>query len=433
MSIIYNNLRLSEIPQSLNAVNLLNEISSNYPDAISFTSGSPCSESYGLEKYSQYINSFMEINANRSMITNRSGYHVLGNYSSSGGFINAYIKQHLEADDQIVVDTDDIVLTCGAQEAILLTLQALFKDKHGSLVIVSPFYSGVDGAAKLLEIDTYYVNETNDGVDIESFANLIDEFEGTSKEIKVIYCTPNFSNPSGTLMSDTSKQSLISLCRTRGILIIEDNTYGHIGYDIPVSPLKYWDDSNNVIYISSFSKTMCPGVRVGYVVAGQKIKVGSSVLKLSKIISTYKSLGSNHVPGLIQAFIAGALEENDFSVRKIISQKVKVYKEKRNYLDQCLKEMFGDKPGYNWTVPDGGFFSILTLPFLVDEDDMNYCAKTFGVIWLPMSLFTVNKEQTNKIRLSFSNVSLEQINMGVKKLSNFIEYKTKGVISEVQL
>ncbi|WP_234497904.1 PLP-dependent aminotransferase family protein [Vibrio maritimus] len=419
-------LHLAGIPRAMNAVNLLNEISSLYPEAISFTSGSPQADRYRLDRYSHYIERFVTRHTIEQGWQTANTFSLLGNYSSAMGITRHYIRQHLATDDNLEVEEDQIVITNGAQEAILLTLQALFKrQKPGSLVISTPFYSGVDAAARMLGIETHYLQESEFGLTPEALLSLLDTETESANPVRAVYCCPNFSNPSGTLMPDKTKERLVELCRNKNILLIEDNTYGYIGYGDPFRPAKAWDTTNHVIYISTFSKTICPGIRAGYVVTGQTTMIDGTHSSLAQVISTYKSLGSNHVPGLIQALIGGILEENYFSVRGYIAEQVTIYRAKRDHLIYCLREYFGARSDVSWTEPQGGFFCVVTLPFFVDEDAMHTCATRFRVIWLPMSMFMPAGSISQKIRLSFSNVSAEQIQEGVKRLAEYVSWTIK--------
>jgi len=386
MKLTINNLHSSLTSPSLDKVSFLNEISSLYPHAISFASGRPSGDTYNVKEFVKSISTYINHVAKEKSISHQDAWISIGNYASAKGIINNILQKMIKTDENMDVNPETIVITTGAQEAISLSLHTLCQPEYDVLIIMSPFYSGIDGAAKIFNIPTHYVTETEHGVNIDELNKTIDEIKNDGKKPKALYCTPNYSNPSGNCMSTDNRLALLKICHENGIIIIEDNTYGLISWRNQERPLKSLDENKTVLYISSFSKSIFPGLRIGYIVADQVVKQGNCDVFLADCIAKVKSMTSNNTSHISQAMLGGFLIDNNFSVRLIVADKVKIYQNNLDKLHAFLDHHIGHIPNIFWSNPSGGFFILLKLPFLITEEDQHISTQQFGVIFTPCSV-----------------------------------------------
>ena len=215
------------------------------------------------------------------------------------------------------------------------------------------------------------------------------------------------------------REKLLAVCRHHHLLILEDNPYGMFRYDGEALPtLKSLDTQGTTIYFGTFSKTLCPGLRLGYLVADQHIQGRG---RLSDLLSQVKSFFSVNTGQINQAVVGGLLLETGCSLKPRVKPMLDVYRQNRNAMLKNLDREFSNlKQAVCWNVPAGGFFIHVQLPVVFGEAEVLACAKDYGVICVPMSYFAIGEDYTKHIRLSFSYVDPEQIDEGVRRLGQFI-------------
>jgi (S)-3,5-dihydroxyphenylglycine transaminase len=252
--------------------------------------------------------------------------------------------------------------------------------------------------------------------------------KASGKVPKAVYDVPDFNNPLGTSMPLENRKRLLEVARKHGVLIFEDNPYGMFCYDgDPPSTLKALDDPRDprVIYLGSFSKTLFPGLRLGYLVVdreetGADGKIRSLAAELSKV----KSLTTVNTSPLTQALAGGVLVENEGSLRRVVADKLPLYRRNRDAMLAALDKHFGalglTDRGVRWNRPGGGFFLTVDLPFVFDDAAVAECAGDFGVIVCPLSFFALAPGYERRIRLSFSYVDPERIDQGVERLARYV-------------
>jgi (S)-3,5-dihydroxyphenylglycine transaminase len=220
--------------------------------------------------------------------------------------INDVIAKHLELDEGIHVAPDAIMVTIGAQEALAVLLAGLFDPSKDILLVSDPSYIGITGLARLFGVSVVPVPSGEDGLDPESVKETILK-AGRNGCVRALYDIPDFNNPLGTSLSVEDRVNLIDVCREHGVLLIEENHYGMFNYDEDRLPtLKALDKDQTVLYIGTFSKTLFPGLRLGYLVADQP--VGGKGQLLAKELSKVKGLLTLNTSTICQAIVAGALQ-----------------------------------------------------------------------------------------------------------------------------
>jgi (S)-3,5-dihydroxyphenylglycine transaminase len=420
-------LRESLYDSSLDVMNFLNEVVLSYPDAVSFAPGRPSEAFFDVEQGLGQIQRYVEYRADMEGLPPDAIFARLGQYGKTNGVIQELVARHLRRDEQIDVYPEAIMLTSGCQEAMLILLIGLFEPANDVLLVSDPTYIGITGPASILTIPVLPIATGEDGLEPASLVQAIAEVKRAGKRPRAVYDIPNFNNPLGTSMPLGTRRQLLEIAHKHHILVFEDNPYGMFAYDgDPLPTLKSIDENGVVIYLGSFSKTVFPGLRLGYLVADQRVQAPQYGGKgfLAEELSRVKSLTTVNTSTLSQAVVGGILLAYDGSLSALVQEKLPFYKANRDYMLHSLKwelQALGLPPAaVRWNRPSGGFFLTVTLPFDFDEHCLHVCAQEYGVICCPMSFFSVRQDRTNQIRLSFSYVSKEQIGEGVRRLGRFV-------------
>lgn len=403
----------------LDVMNFLNEVILDYPDAISFAPGRPLETLFNVENHVNGISKFVAELAEQSGTSMEHVWKELGQYNRTNGIINDLIASHLERDEGIHVTPDAIMVTVGAQEAMAVILAGLFEPSRDILLVSDPTYIGITGLARILGITVVPVPSGEDGLDPRSVEQAIVQ-ASRSGHVRALYDVPDFNNPLGTSLPFEHRLELIEICKKYSVLLIEDNPYGMFNYDGARLPtLKALDHDGVVLYIGSFSKTLFPGLRLGYLVADQRIGKPGEIL--ARELSKVKSLITVNTSTLCQAIAASALRSTGNSVEPIVAGKRQQYCRNRDTLLACLAEEFANSESQvRWNRPRGGFFVTLTLPFPFGTAELQRCAADYGVIVCPMNFFSLAGNRERQIRLSFSYLQEEQIHAGSERFARFV-------------
>jgi (S)-3,5-dihydroxyphenylglycine transaminase len=252
---------------------------------------------------------------------------------------------------------------------------------------------------------------------------------------RALYDVPDFNNPLGTRLPLVARRELLAVAREEGMLIWEDNPYGMFSYDGPPLPtLKALDEHGVVIYMGSFSKTLFPGLRLGYLVADQGVVLASGQrVPLAAELSKIKSLTTVNTSPVVQAIAGGLLLEAGGSLRPIVAEKLPSYRASRDRMLAALEETLGGLEGVSWNRPEGGFFLTLNLPFELTDDLLMACARDYGAIVCPMRFFALAPGRERQVRLSFSYVSGEQIDLGIARFARFVRDQIAASPAELAL
>ncbi|MFJ9027866.1 PLP-dependent aminotransferase family protein [Streptomyces sp. NPDC102274] len=422
---------LAELHESLSdpvldAMNFLNEVVSRFPDAISFAPGRPTEGDFEPEDLARHLLTYTtylekELGWSRDQVRTQ-----LFQYGRTNGIIHELIARTVANDEGIQVPPEAIVVTTGCQEAMLLTLRALFARPEDTLLVSSPCYVGITGAARLLGIRVCPVPEGPTGPDPEAVLAAVRARRDAGERPRAFYVVPDFANPSGTSMSLAARERLLEVAAAEDLLIMEDDPYGffvRVGSARPT--LKALDRGRSVVHLGSFAKTALPGARVGYVIADQEI-IGPAGRRslLADELSKIKSMTTVNTSAVGQAVIGGLLIESDYRLREANSRTIAYY---RTNMDTLLGELERHFPaerqaelGISWNRPDGGFFVVVNVPFAADHHALERSARAFGVLWTPMCDFHLDGGGTHQLRLSCSAQSPEAITEGMARLAAFI-------------
>jgi (S)-3,5-dihydroxyphenylglycine transaminase len=407
---------------SLEVMNFLNEVVLRYPQAVSFAPGRPAERHFDVEGSLRQVPCYVEHRRAETGWTPPAVWNDLGQYNKTNGIINGLIARQLELDEGIRTDPASIVVTVGCQEGMVILLLALFEP--GDVLLVSdPTYIGITGLATIMGLPMVPIPTGENGLEPARVAAAIEEVRRSGRRPRAVYDIPDFNNPLGTRMPLEARRELLRVAREQGVLIFEDNPYGMFAYDgDPLPTLKALDEDGVVIYMGSFSKTLYPGLRVGYLVADQGVvSPDGRRTTLAAELSKVKSLTTVTSSPVVQAVVGAALLDNGGSLRRLVEGKLPFYRGNRDSMLAALERELGGLAGVRWNRPEGGFFLTLNLPFEFDEECLQSCARDHGVIVCPMSFFALAGGREREVRLSFSYVTPEQIEEGIRRFAAFVK------------
>ncbi|MGW4741972.1 aminotransferase-like domain-containing protein [Nocardia xishanensis] len=417
-----NELHRSLADPALSAMTFLNEAVERFPGAVSFAPGRPAEGEFRTADITRYLSAYVSYRAEVEGASEARITAELFQYGRTNGQIHGLIARTVANDEDIVIDPEAVVVTVGAQEGMLLVLRALFADAADVLLVASPCYVGITGVARLLGIEMVPVPEGPNGLEPAVLRQVSAQVRASGKRPRALYLVPDFANPTGSSVPGATRRQLLDVAAAADLLVIEDNPYG-LFRRVGESPLtlKALDADRRVIYIGSFAKTCMPGARVGYVLADQPVTdaLGRRTL-LAGELSKIKSMVTVNTSAVSQAVIGGMLVDSGFRLREANTDAVKLYAQNLQLLLDELSDRFADRAGISWNRPDGGFFVVVTVPFLADDAALERSARDFGVLWTPMSYFHIDGGGRRQLRLSCSALTPEDIRAGVVRLVAFV-------------
>ncbi|MYW97967.1 PLP-dependent aminotransferase family protein [Amycolatopsis rubida] len=409
----------------LDSMRLLSETSFRYPEAISFASGRPYEGLFRIDSLHRYLDRYVADLRAKGQSEERITKAVF-QYGPTHGLLRDAVARMLANDEDIRVAPESVLITHGAQEAMLIALRGLFAGPDDVLLTVSPCYVGISGAATLLGIPLEPVPEREDGLRPADVAEAARRVRSSGRRPVACYVTADFANPSGCSMSLAARRDLLKVAAEEDLLLLEDNPYGlfgRAGEELPT--MKSLDSARRVIYLGTFAKSAFPGARVGYLVADQPVTGGAGEIRpLAEELAKVKSMVTVHTAGISQAVIGGLLAEHDYSLRRANRDLADLYVRHLELTLCCLEEHFPRSRvadhGVRWNNPGGGFFLLVEVPFRVDLAELERCARDYGVAWAPMSMFYVGDGGHNVLRLGFSSLTAEELAEGIRRLADYI-------------
>lgn len=410
---------------ALHSMSLLNEIAGRYPGAVSFAPGWPPDDALTVDDVDRYLRHYVGYLVSQRGMQPSEIRRQIYQYGPTAGIICELVARYLAVVECIDVEPRDILITTGCQEAMVVVLRALFSRPEDVLLVQSPCYFGVAGAAKILGIAMEPVPEGQDGLEPAALAEVAARLTTAGRRPRALYLVPDFANPSGATLSQRAREGLRSVAADLGLLILEDNPYGFYTRSGPRMPaIKAGDATRSVIYLGSFAKTCFPGARIGYIVADQPVSAGGRPAgRLADELTKVKSVITINTSAVSQAVVGGMLVAHDFELPRANAAQIEAARLRLNTLLAELGTHLGPlasrNPELSWNNPAGGFFVVLRLPFDVDIAALEESAARFGVLWTPMSLFYAGGGERH-MRLAASYATPEQITVGVQRLAKFI-------------
>ncbi|MFE3737676.1 aminotransferase class I/II-fold pyridoxal phosphate-dependent enzyme [Streptomyces sp. NPDC059134] len=426
-------LSLAQLHPSLDdpvllSMNLLNDIASDHPRAVSFAAGRPYEDFFRVEQLHTYLSTFVTHLTEVVGLTDEEARRTLFQYGRTKGVIHDLVARYLDVDEGITVDPDAVVVTVGSQEAMFLTLRSLCASPQDVVLAVAPTYFGLTGAARLLDMPVLDVGDGDGGLDLADLERQVAAARARGQRPRALYLVPDFSNPTGVSLDLATRVALLDLAAGLDLLIIEDNPYGLFQAGTAERPptLKALDTRHQVVHVGSFAKTGLPGARVGFVVADQPVlRDGRPAGTLADQLSLIKSNVTLNTSPVAQAVIGGKLLRHGCSMVAANKREIEVYRANLRHVLAGLAARFATDGPVTWNTPAGGFFVVLTVPFTVDDRSLRRSARDHGVIWTPMHHFHTGMVSSHQIRLSFSLLDEASIDEGLDRLTAFVTAETR--------
>ncbi|MDP4931176.1 MAG: PLP-dependent aminotransferase family protein [Candidatus Nanopelagicaceae bacterium] len=307
----------------------------------------------------------------------------------------------------IKANPDDVLITTGSQQALDL-ISRIFIDPGDVVLVEAPSYVGALGTFAQYEASVVHVEMDQNGLIPESLRQAIKTLRYQGRRIKFLYLIPNYQNPAGVLLPADRRSEILDICRAEKIFIVEDNPYGLLGFDRPSPNAMRAEDSENVIYLGSFSKTIVPGFRIGWALVPQSLKEKLVIASESSILCP-----SNFSQMAIASYLANQ------PWREQIASFCALYKVRRDAMLSALDAYF--PKAATWTKPAGGFYVWVTLPPEIDTKAMVPRAIAAKVAYVPGTAFFADGFGSWSLRLSYCYPTPERITQGVMALSKVVE------------
>jgi len=309
------------------------------------------------------------------------------------------------AETQITAHPDDIVVTTGSQMALDLVTRT-FCDPGDVVLVEAPSYVGALGVFASYQCEVVHVAMDDNGLIPSALEQTLERLVG--RRIKMLYTIPNFHNPAGVTLSAERRTEILSIAQRAGILVLEDDPYGLLGFEGSPPRAIRADDPDGVVYLGSFSKTIAAGLRVGWAVAPHGVRE-----KLVLAAEAAVLCPSNYAQLTVSEYLAHQ------PWREQIKTFAALYQERRDTMLEALQAMM--PAGTRWTIPAGGFYSWLTLPAGLDATAMLPRAISALVAYVPGTGFFADGQGRSNLRLSYCYPEPERITEGVRRLATVVE------------
>lgn len=307
--------------------------------------------------------------------------------------INHFVK------NQIFTTEEKIFITTGSQQALSILSKMSFPNGKKNILVEQPTYSLIHDLVemngdKLIGIDRDY-----NGIDFDKLERILKE-----KDIKFFYTIPRFHNPLGTSYSEKDKMRIVDLAEKYDVYIVEDDYLVDIDINKKKLPMYYYDISERVIYVKSFSKAFMPGIRIGAVVLQNKLK--DEFLRYKRHYDLNTSVLSQ---GALEIFINSGMYSNH--VKKVRVE----YRKKMDCLSECLERI--DTSGIQFYIPETGFFIWVRLTKRINIDKLIKRLEEKSIYITPAKKFFIeNNLKENSLRLCICKLTVKEIKIGIKVL-----------------
>jgi len=302
---------------------------------------------------------------------------------------------------------DDVVVTVGGQQALDL-VSRLFLDPGDVVLAEGPTYVGALRAFQSAQAQVVHVAMDDDGLIPAALEAAIADVARSGRRAKFLYTIPTYQNPAGVTLTDARRDQVLDICERAGLLVVEDDPYGQLSFDgeapLPLRARR----REGVFYLSTFSKTFAPGLRVGWILAPHAVREKLVIASESQILCP-----SAYAQAAVTAYLS------TMPWREQIKTYREVYRERRDALLEALTDLMPE--GTTWTRPSGGLFVWATLPPGLDSKAMMPRAIAARVAYVPGTGFYADGTGGGNMRLNFSFPPPERIREGVRRLAGVME------------
>lgn len=360
------------------------------PKIISFAGGLPAPELFPVKEMKAAVDKVFEEHGQEAM-----------QYGAAKGVtaLREVIQQHVKEKENVDAELNNVLVTTGSEQVLDLVGKA-FVDSGDTVLVEQPTYLCALDVFRSYGANFASVEMDEDGMKMDA----LEEALKANPNTKLIYTVPNFQNPTGRTMIEERRKQLAELAEKYDVYVLEDNPYGEIrfaGQHVPA--VKSFDKSGHVLYMSTFSKTLAPGFRLGWLVADKNVVNKLTVLKQSADL---------HTDNLAQFAVAQFFADNDVDAHvKEISD---LYGKRKDLMLEGIKKYFPE--GVKYTDPEGGMFLWVEVPGVDDTVELFKECLEHDVAFVPGDPFFAGEPQPGAFRLNYSNMQEGQIEVGLKRL-----------------
>ena len=368
------------------------------PDIISFAGGLPAPELFPVE----------EMEKISAKVLQEMGTQAL-QYSPTEGYdpLREKIASRM---GKVGVDTnaDEILIISGSQQGLDFSGK-IFLNPGDVVVCESPSYLGAINAFKAYECQFLEIETDDNGMIMED----LEEKLAKNENVKMIYVIPDFQNPSGRTWTLERRKRLLEIAAHYDLPIVEDNPYGELRFEGEIPPsLRSMDKDGRVVFLGSFSKTFCPGLRLGWVNASPELLEKYVFVKQGSDLQT-----SSMAQRELNMFM------DDYDLDKHIEKIKHVYKKRRDLMMETIKNEFPKEAKY--TYPEGGLFTWVELPEHINTRDLMVKAVENKVAFVPGGSFFPSGDKENAMRINYSNMPEDKIVEGITRLGALLREEMK--------
>ncbi|MCC4324817.1 PLP-dependent aminotransferase family protein [Limosilactobacillus reuteri] len=360
------------------------------PKIISFAGGLPAPELFPVKEMKAAVDKVFEEHGQEAM-----------QYGAAKGVtaLREVIQQHVKEKENVDSELDNVLVTTGSEQALDLVGKA-FVDPGDTVLVEQPTYLCALDVFRSYGANFASVEMDEDGMKMDA----LEEALKANPNTKLIYTVPNFQNPTGRTMTEERRKQLAKLAEKYDVYVLEDNPYGEIrfaGEHVPA--VKAFDKSGHVLYMSTFSKTLAPGFRLGWLVADEDVVNKLTVLKQSADL---------HTDNLAQFAVAQFFADNDVDAH--VKEISALYGKRKDLMLDGIKKYFPE--GVTYTDPEGGMFLWVEVPGVDDTVELFKECLEHDVAFVPGDPFFAGEVQPGAFRLNYSNMKEDQIEVGLKRL-----------------
>ena len=365
------------------------------PEVISFAGGLPAVETFPASDLADVTTEVLAEHGAQAL-----------QYSPTEGFpaLREAIAGRMNDVFDTAVEADEILVTSGSQQGLDL-LGKVFIDEGDVVLCESPTYLGAINALKAY-VPEFVEVATDDG------GMVLDDLErqlSSRDNVKLIYVVPDFQNPSGRTWTADRRRGFMELVQRFEVPVAEDSPYAEVRFDgEPAPPMKALPGNEWVIYLGTFSKVFCPGMRLGWL---------SAVEDIYRRVVHVKQGADLHTSTLGQMQLAAYLER--FDIGENIARTIELYRTRRDTMLAAMDASFPKQ--VRWTRPEGGMFVWVTLPEDLNARDLLVRCLEENVAFVPGGSFFPNGGNENTLRMNFSSASPERIEEGVRRMARVLE------------
>lgn len=362
------------------------------PEIISFAGGLPNPISFPQE----------ELLESMERIVKEYGSSVF-QYSITAGLpeLRQYIADRYNRNFGLNLTIDNIIITTGSQQALDLLAKVLL-DKGDGVIVEKPTYLAAIQAFSLSQPVFYPVDLTEEGMDPDQLT------EALQNNVKFIYAIPDFQNPTGLTYTAENRQRIYEILKDRDVVLVEDDPYGELRFEGERLPYIGAGRLPNSILLGTFSKTVTPGMRMGFII--------SENTELLRYISIAKEASDLHSNIFSQYLLWDYLEHNDLDSH--IAKIKALYQEQAHAMMDAMEKYF--PPSVTYTRPQGGMFLWVTLPEGVTAMELFPKALEKKVAFVPGDPFYIDVNNAGTMRLNYTNADCETIEEGIRRLGELL-------------